>query len=86
MNYDNSNRFAMWKVETPKTDRHPNFSGTMNCTCPHCGQDSEFFMDAWATRNPEGKRPPISGSVKAKGDPQRAQGKPKSVDDLDIPF
>lgn len=65
MEYDNSNRGALWKNENRVKDTQPQLKGTTNVTCPHCSQSSEFWTSAW-TSNEGGKKPVVSISLTAK--------------------
>jgi len=62
--YDNTNKGALWVEKAPKSDKHPNMKGSINI------DGKEYWLSAWATREPEGKRPNIKLSVTAK-DAQR---------------
>lgn len=78
MPHDNTNRGALWVVKDPKSDRHPNMTGSINI------DGTEYYLSGWATRTPEGRRPNITLTVKPKDERQRDAQPPADFDD-DIP-
>ena len=73
MQYDNTNRGAIWKNENRRPDKKdPHFQGNINfsTSCPHCKQkvNIDHQLSAWKTepeelkQNP--KRPLMSFSVR----------------------
>ena len=88
--YDDRNRGSIWKNEKKETDKHPDFTGSLNVD----GKD--YWVSAWK-RKPDAsdRAPALSFSVKQKdGKPQSAGAAPKAAsrtnnDDMDgdsIPF
>jgi hypothetical protein len=92
--YDNTNRFSLFKNDRKAEDRDADFTGTLNI------EGVEYFVDAWKPRQPGGKLV-LSGRVKPKArqpaapqaqpdlTPRRPNGRPApSYADLDddIPF
>lgn len=66
--YDNRNRWAVWKNATPKKDdRDADYSGTLNV------DGEEFFIDGWLGETRDGKKM-MSGRIKPKQ--QRQQERP----------
>ena len=58
--YDNTNRWTVWKNETPKKDdRDPDYSGTLNV------EGKEYFIDGWVSETRDGKKM-MSGRHKPK--------------------
>lgn len=57
--YDNTNRGALFRNEDRKTDKHPEYSGTINIA----GRD--YYLSAWIKEGKRGKF--FSLSVKPKG-------------------
>jgi hypothetical protein len=59
--YDNTNRFQIWKNDRKAEDRDPDFTGTLNV------DGVEYFVDAWK-RKPDAndRAPALSGRVKVK--------------------
>lgn len=58
--YDNTNRWTVWKNETPKKDdRDPDYSGTLNV------DGDEFFIDGWISETRDGRKM-MSGKIKPK--------------------
>lgn len=92
--YDNTDRGVLFRNDEKKSDRHPDYSGSLNVG------GVEFFLDAWIKESQSGRKF-MSLSVKAKQkQPEQRQDAPKthgqmrserrrSVDDMDsdeIPF
>jgi len=86
MEYDNTNRGSVWKNDKKETEKHPDFTGTMNV------EGVEFYVSAWKRKegaNP--KAPALSFSIKPKqADNSMSSDKPAppmddGFDDL-IPF
>jgi hypothetical protein len=57
--YDNTNRFSLFKNDRKQEDRDADFTGTLNI------EGVEYFVDAWKPRQPGGKLV-LSGRVKPK--------------------
>jgi hypothetical protein len=82
MEYDNTNRGSIWKNEKKETEKHPDFTGSLNV------EGVEYWVSAWK-RKPDAnaKAPALSFSVKPK-DKQKQQHAPVQTADFDddIPF
>lgn len=87
--YDNTNRGSIWKNEKKETDKHPDFTGSLNV------DGTDYWVSAW--RRKEGasdKAPALSFSIKkkdGKAPPTRSGSKPTQNrhDDMggdEIPF
>ena len=83
--YDDTNRGALFRVEERKSDRHPEYSGSINV------EGTEYYLDAWVNVAKSGRKY-FSLSVKPKGPakeaprtPQQRQQPQADLDD-DIPF
>ena len=50
MEYDNTNRGALFKNENPKSDRSPPYSGQLNVN------GVEYWLSAWVETSQQGKR------------------------------
>ena len=78
--YDETNRFALFKNDRKEKDTHPDLTGTINV------EGVEYYLNAWTKEGKKGKF--ISGSIKLK----EAKSAPKPVattssfDDDDLPF
>ena len=85
--YDNTNRGQIWPNDRKETDKHPDFSGSINV------EGVEYWVSAWK-RKPDAnpKAPSLSFSIKKKEPKQPtdyAQPAPADDfhDDIDsIPF
>jgi len=78
-NYDETNRGAIWGNQKKETERHPDYTGSLNV------EGKEYWVSAWK-RKPDAnpKAPALSFSIK----PKEAQAPADDLDDLDqeIPF
>jgi len=88
--YDNTNRGSIWKNDKKETDKHPDFTGTLNVD----GHD--YWVSAWKRKEgASDKAPALSFSVKKKdgkaAPASGSRGAPASrrrdeLDDDAIPF
>lgn len=61
--YDNTNRGQLWKNDKKETDKHPDFTGSLNV------DGVEFWVSGWKRRPDQSdKAPALSFSVKMKDD------------------
>lgn len=76
--FDNTNRGSIWKNERKETEKHPDFTGSINV------EGKEFWLNAWK-RKPGAKEnsPALTFSVNPK---TAGGGAPKPKVDEDIPF
>ena len=82
MEYDNTNRGSIWKNEKKETEKHPDFTGSLNV------EGVEYWVSAWK-RKPDAsaKAPALSFSIKPKDAPKQQHAPAQTVDfDDDIPF
>lgn len=86
-NFDDRNRGSIWKNEKKETDKHPDFTGSLNVD----GKD--YWVSAWKRRpDASEKAPALSFSVKPKDGaaPKHNQDEPRRPvkEDMDdeIPF
>lgn len=85
MEYDNSNRGAIWKNDKKETDKHPDFKGEANCN----GKD--FWVSAWKRKpGANDKSPALSFSFTPKdanfSKPKSEEMFPSNVTEDDLPF
>jgi hypothetical protein len=45
--YNNTNKGVLFKNKDKKTDRHPDYNGSAEVVCPHCGATSEHWLASW---------------------------------------
>ena len=61
--YDNTNRGSIWKNDKKDTEKHPDFTGTLNVN------GVEFWVSAWKRKaDASEKTPALNFSVKPKED------------------
>ena|ERR1700744_6233379 len=89
--YDNTNKFSIFRNDRKETDKHPDYTGTLNV------DGREFWLSAWLREGKKGKF--FSGSIKPKESPSEwtksttpgkqtvTSGRPSYLDEGDeIPF
>jgi hypothetical protein len=79
--YDDTNRGSIWPNDRKESERHPDFTGSLNV------EGREFWVSAWK-RAPDAnpKAPSLRFSVKAK-DEKPAENPSQATDfEDDIPF
>ena len=81
MDYDNTNRGALFKNDRKESDKHPDYKGTINVA------EDDYWLSAWLKKDKNGKTY-MSLSVQPKTPAQAEQPeKPAAVEfDDDIPF
>ncbi len=62
--YDNTNRFSIFKNDDKQKDSHPDYKGTLNV------DGREFWLSAWLKTGKNGKF--FSGSIKPKDAPRQS--------------
>ena len=79
-NYDNNNRGAIWTNEKKATEKHPDFTGSLNV------EGKEYWVSAWRGDGSNPKSPKLSFSVNAKDAMPAKASKPAPAfdDDLDL--
>ena len=82
--YDNTNRGSIWKNDKKETDKHPDFTGSLNV------DGVEYWVSAWKRKPDQSdKAPALSFSIKAKEDApsvKPASKQPIDEIDSDLPF
>jgi len=81
MEYDNTNRGAIWKNDKKETEKHPDFTGSLNV------EGVEYWVSAWK-RKPGGseKSPALSFNIKLKEETQKPNQSVEPEFNDDIPF
>ena len=75
--YDNTNRGVLFKAKDRKSDKHPEYTGSMNV------DGADHWLSAWVNESKAGQKY-FSLSIKPKDEPKAP---PKSEDfDEEIPF
>ena len=64
--YDNTNRFILSRNERRESDRHPEFTGSINI------DGVEYWLNAWVQERKDGSGKFFSGSVKPKEEKKSA--------------
>ena len=86
MEFDNTNRGAIWKNDKKETEKHPDFTGSLNVN------GVEYWVSAWKRKaDASDKVPALSFNIKPKEDKARQyekEQKDNARDDFDdqIPF
>lgn len=72
--YDNTNKGSIWKNDKKESEKHPDFTGSLNV------EGVEYWVSAWK-RKPDAseKAPALSFAVKVKEDKPKQQAKPQAV-------
>ena len=79
MEYDNTNKGALFKNEKREKDTHPQYTGSINV------DGVDYWLSAWLKEGKNGKF--FSLSVKAKDDGKYAPKTPKVKEEAeDLPF
>jgi len=81
--YDNTNRGAIWKNDDRKSDKHPQYKGSINVA------GVEYWLSAWVGNKDNAKAPALSFSVQAKEEqakPAKAAQTAAIDFDDDMPF
>lgn len=79
MQYDNTNSGVLFRNEKKQTEKHPDFTGSIN------SEGREFFLSAWVNEAKDGRKYfKLSLSPKDDKSAQPAQQQP--IPDDDIPF
>ena len=79
--YNNENRFSLFKNDRKEKDTHPDLTGTINV------EGVEYYLNAWTKQGKKGKF--ISGSIKlkeAKSEPKPVATTADPFDDSSLPF
>ena len=81
--YDNTNRGSIWPNDRKESDRHPDFTGSLDV------EGKQYWVSAWK-RKPDAnpKAPSLSFSIQAKDDVATKAPAAPAKDPLedDIPF
>lgn len=48
--YDNTNRFVLFRVDQKQSEKHPDFEGNININ------GTDYFLDAWLNEDRNGKK------------------------------
>jgi len=83
MEYDNTNRGAIWGNKKKTTDNHPDFTGDINV------EGKEYWVSGWKRKEGASpSSPAMSFSIRMKEDQQIQQPATAtaSIDDDSVPF
>lgn len=81
--YSNINRGSIWKNDKKETDKHPDFTGSLNV------DGVEYWVSAWKRKPDQSdKAPALSFSIKAKEDAPSKPASKQPIDEIDsdLPF
>jgi len=86
MEYDNSNRGAIWKNDKKETEKHPDFTGEAKITAP-----GDYWVSAWKRKpGASDKSPALSFAFTPKNaqapKPKSEEMFPSNVTEDDLPF
>ena len=81
MSYDNTNSGILARNQRKETDKHPDFTGSLNV------DGTDYWLSAWVKERKDGTGKFFSLSIKPKEQaaPQKAVTGPADMDD-DLPF
>lgn len=86
--YDNSNTGALFRNDKKETEKHPDYTGSGEITCPHCGKSFEFWISAWIKIAKKTAQKFFSFAFKPKDQPAARPPAPPPADEFDddLPF
>ena len=79
MQYDNTNSGVLFRNEKKQTEKHPDFTGSIN------SEGREFFLSAWVNESKDGKKY-FKLSLTPKDEQKQPAPKQDRFDDQSIPF
>ena len=79
MQYDNTNSGVLFRNEKKQTEKHPDFTGSIN------SEGREFFLSAWVNETKDGKKY-FKLSLTPKDEQKHSAPKQDRFDDQSIPF
>ncbi len=75
---DYPNSGTMKRNDKRKTDKHPEFTGQLSVTCPHCNHASEFWLSSWVREAKATGRKFFSLALKPKEAPRQTPDENKA--------
>ena len=79
MQYDNTNSGVLFRNEKKQTEKHPDFTGSIN------SDGREFFLSAWVNETNDGRKY-FKLSLSPKDEKPSKPAQQQSIPDEDIPF
>ena len=79
MQYDNTNSGVLFRNEKKQTEKHPDFTGSIN------SDGREFFLSAWVNETKDGRKY-FKLSLSPKDEKPSKPAQQQSIPDEDIPF
>ena len=80
MQYDNTNSGVLFRNEKKQTEKHPDFTGSIN------SEGREFFLSAWVNESKDGKKYFKLALSPKDEKPHQQPAQQQSIPDEDIPF
>lgn len=80
--WDNTNSGSLFKNDRKKGKNSPDYTGSCEPCCPHCGENAEFWLSAWIKTSKKGSKF-MSLALTAKDAPEESTD---SEEFDDIPF
>lgn len=57
MSYEaKDNTGNLFRIEEPKSEKHPPYEGEFKVICPHCGGDAKGWVKAWVRATKTGSK------------------------------
>jgi hypothetical protein len=85
VDYDNTNRGAVFKAKEKRTERSPDRTGELCIQCPSCQAKADFWVSGWLKKARNSGQTFLSLAVNPK-EIETPDNNGSEFDDEDIPF